>query len=221
MAVKCILTGQTPSVLDGVEQNVQDQLDSKQDKITANGILQGDGAGNITAAEITKDTVGLSNVDNTSDADKPISTATQTALDDKVNANYGQVYNRLSFYYRPSTSETAETGKIDATSPSIGLRLIGPGSNPSMIQVASDKVSIRRGPDRGTLSIAEPATATDATTKYYVDTQVSTKQDKITAQGVLKGDSEGNISSIAVATFVELSDIDNIGEIQSGDEVSY
>lgn len=32
MAVKCILTGQTPSVLDGVEQNVQDQLDSKANK---------------------------------------------------------------------------------------------------------------------------------------------------------------------------------------------
>ena len=34
--------------------------------------------------EITKTDVGLGNVDNTSDADKPISTATQAALDDKV-----------------------------------------------------------------------------------------------------------------------------------------
>lgn len=34
---------------------------------------------------VTKSTVGLGNVDNTSDANKPISTATQTALDGKMN----------------------------------------------------------------------------------------------------------------------------------------
>lgn len=91
MAVKCILTGQTPSVLDGVTENVQTQIDNKQDKITITGILQGDGQGNITAVEsigaevvtLNKSDVGLGNVDNTSDANKPISTATQTALDKK------------------------------------------------------------------------------------------------------------------------------------------
>jgi len=36
---------------------------------------------------LTKADVGLSNVDNTSDADKPVSTATQTALDLKVDEN--------------------------------------------------------------------------------------------------------------------------------------
>ena len=36
---------------------------------------------------LTKSDVGLSNVDNTSDLDKPISTATQTALDGKVDEN--------------------------------------------------------------------------------------------------------------------------------------
>ena len=37
--------------------------------------------------EVTKTQVGLGNVDNTSDLDKPISTATQTALDNKVTKN--------------------------------------------------------------------------------------------------------------------------------------
>lgn len=37
--------------------------------------------------EVTKAQVGLGNVDNTSDANKPISTATQTALDNKVTKN--------------------------------------------------------------------------------------------------------------------------------------
>lgn len=66
-------------------------VDSKQDKVLANGVLQGDGSGNISAAETTevelvtldKSSVGLDNVDNTSDANKPISTATQTALNNK------------------------------------------------------------------------------------------------------------------------------------------
>lgn len=49
MAVKCILTGQTPSVLDGVTENVQTQIDDKQSRITANGFLKGDGTGDITA----------------------------------------------------------------------------------------------------------------------------------------------------------------------------
>ena len=69
----------------------QTALDTKQDTIIANGILKGDGTGNISAVEeaevelveITKSTIGLSNVDNTSDIDKPISTATQTALNGK------------------------------------------------------------------------------------------------------------------------------------------
>ena len=38
---------------------------------------------------LTKENFGLGNVDNTSDLDKPISTATQAALDDKVTAIEG------------------------------------------------------------------------------------------------------------------------------------
>jgi hypothetical protein len=40
--------------------------------------------GKIANGAVTKDMVGLANVDNTSDANKPISTATQTALDAKA-----------------------------------------------------------------------------------------------------------------------------------------
>jgi hypothetical protein len=40
------------------------------------------GSGNI---DLAKGDVGLGNVDNTSDANKPVSTATQTALDAKTN----------------------------------------------------------------------------------------------------------------------------------------
>ena len=40
-----------------------------------------------TVTGLSKSDVGLENVDNTSDADKPISTATQAALDGKVSSN--------------------------------------------------------------------------------------------------------------------------------------
>lgn len=67
------------------------KVDAKQDKVLVDGILKGDGQGAISAAEtqevelvtLTKADVGLGNVDNTSDANKPISTATQTALSGK------------------------------------------------------------------------------------------------------------------------------------------
>ena len=67
------------------------KVDAKQDKVLVNGILKGDGQGAISAAEtqevelvtLTKADVGLGNVDNTSDANKPISTATQTDLNGK------------------------------------------------------------------------------------------------------------------------------------------
>lgn len=75
------------------KQYVDTSVANKQDKITADGILKGDGEGNITAADnievslvsIDKSTVGLGNVDNTSDLNKPISSATQTALNNKAD----------------------------------------------------------------------------------------------------------------------------------------
>jgi hypothetical protein len=64
------------------------QLASKQDTLVSGTnikTLEGQsllGSGNI---DLSKSDVGLGNVDNTSDANKPVSTATQTALDTKTN----------------------------------------------------------------------------------------------------------------------------------------
>ena len=52
--------------------------------------------------QVTKEQVGLSNVDNTSDANKPISTATQNALNGKFSATEGnnlkQIVNNMPDY---------------------------------------------------------------------------------------------------------------------------
>ena len=47
-----------------------------------------EGAWENVSNEVTKDQLGLGNVDNTSDPDKPISLATQEALDLKANQDY-------------------------------------------------------------------------------------------------------------------------------------
>lgn len=67
------------SLYSGLATSKQDVLVSGTNIKTIEGVSLL-GSGNI---DLTKSDVGLSNVDNTSDASKPISTATQTALDGK------------------------------------------------------------------------------------------------------------------------------------------
>jgi hypothetical protein len=59
------------------------KLDSETAAITYSTIDSPTFTGTVSG--VTKSHVGLANVDNTSDANKPISTATQTALDTKIN----------------------------------------------------------------------------------------------------------------------------------------
>lgn len=61
------------------------------------------GSGNI---DLTKNDVGLSNVDNTSDINKPISTATQTALDLKADKGLNIKITTPSSWVTGTTSET-------------------------------------------------------------------------------------------------------------------
>jgi hypothetical protein len=66
--------------VNGVTSAIQTQLDAKAP--TADPTFTG------TVAGVTKSHVGLGNVDNTSDADKPISDDTQDALNLKANLSY-------------------------------------------------------------------------------------------------------------------------------------
>ena len=64
-------------------------------------------AGKVGAVTVSKSDVGLGNVDNTSDLSKPISTATQTALDKKADAT--ALTEEIS---RAKTKETEIEGKM-------------------------------------------------------------------------------------------------------------
>jgi len=68
------------------QTDLQSALNAKENTITATtsaDYYRGD----KTFATLDKSAVGLANVDNTSDANKPVSLATQTALDAKVASN--------------------------------------------------------------------------------------------------------------------------------------
>jgi len=86
------LISATPEIIESL-QELEDQIANNQniiDSLNAQIALKA----NInnptftgTVSGITKDMIGLNNVDNTSDINKPISTATQTALNLKANVN--------------------------------------------------------------------------------------------------------------------------------------
>lgn len=103
------LNGQPQAIYD--DSQLKKDIESKQDKLTAgnnieikNNVISAtvQGGGNVDGATLNgqavpiqnktlnitvdKNTVELNNVDNTSDANKPISTATQAALDLKADA---------------------------------------------------------------------------------------------------------------------------------------
>ena len=76
---------------------------------------------------VTKSDVGLSNVDNTSDVNKPISSATQTALDNKVTGVASSVNNTVPVF-DGTTGKLIKQGIITDTGSKIGIGLTNPSS---------------------------------------------------------------------------------------------
>jgi hypothetical protein len=82
----------TSDVNKPISTATQAALDNKADNDTVTAVSDKLST-HLTATNphnITKSTIGLSNVDNTSDKNKPVSTATQTALDNKVDKVSGK-----------------------------------------------------------------------------------------------------------------------------------
>ena len=90
-----------------------DGLMSKADKAKLDGIEAGSNVksvnGKTGAVTLSKADVGLGNVDNTKDADKPISTAVQTALDAKAN-------NSVATESTDGLMSAADKAKLDGIS---------------------------------------------------------------------------------------------------------
>jgi hypothetical protein len=91
--------------LNGVTSSVQTQLTNLETTKAnvANPTFTG------TVSGVTKSHVGLGNVDDTSDASKPISTATQNALDAKLNLSGGTLTGFLTLSGPPTSDLHAAT----------------------------------------------------------------------------------------------------------------
>lgn len=98
------------------------ELANKEPTITA-GTTSQYFRGDKTFQELNKSAVGLSNVDNTSDANKPISTATQNALDLKYDATNpaGYVDAIGASAAAPVQSVAGRTGSITLSKVDVGL----------------------------------------------------------------------------------------------------
>ena len=113
--------------------------------------------------EVTKDQVGLGNVDNTSDANKPISNATQTALNGKFSATDG---NALKQRVDNIPELVATDITVDSVNDSVNISL--------------DKTSIVDGTLSGTTININSATASKAGILVPTD---KSKIDKIITNG--------------------------------------
>ena len=85
--------------------------------VTADGTLSANVQsvnGKTGAVTLDKSDVGLGNVDNTSDLNKPVSTATQNALDDKLNLSGGTMTGAIAMGGNAITGLGAPTNSGDA-----------------------------------------------------------------------------------------------------------
>ena len=307
MAVKCILTGQTPSVLDGVTENVQTQIDAKAadnavvhlagnetisgTKTFTGGVVMKGGAdvassGNAilnvegVATDIdyinmyvsggTKTTSPLVLQNNSSGSGNVgIGTATPSEKLEVVGNVKATKFkgdgSELTNVPYPVTSVAGKTGAVTLAASDVGaiatvenltvsdslsytmtdgtikagfqkidndthMVLVGYSNVEDrcvglIVRPNSDYVQISVGfynQSNGDMDIANPAVTftnlanplinTDAANKAYVDTSVSTKQSKITTNGILKGDGTGTVTA-AEEIEVELVEVtaDSIG----------
>lgn len=113
--------------------------------------------------EVTKDQVGLGNVDNTSDANKPISNATQTALNGKFSATDGNALKQ----------------RVDNIPELVATDITVDSDNDS-VNISLDKKSIVDGTLSGTTININSATASKAGILVPTD---KSKIDKIITNG--------------------------------------
>lgn len=307
MAVKCILTGQTPSVLDGVTENVQTQIDAKAadnavvhlagnetisgTKTFTGGIVMKGGADVASSGNAVLNVEGVATdtdyidmyVSGGTNKTRPlvlqnnssgsgnvgIGTATPSEKLEVVGNVKATKFkgdgSELTNVPYPVTSVAGKTGAVTLAASDVGaiatvenltvsdslsytmtdgtikagfqkidndthMVLVGYSNVEDrcvglFVRPNSDYAQISVGfynQSNGDMDIANPAVTftnlanplinTDAANKAYVDTSVSTKQSKITTNGILKGDGTGTVTA-AEETEVELVEVtaDSIG----------
>lgn len=140
--------------------------------------------------EVTKDQVGLGNVDNTSDANKPISNATQTALNGKFSATDGNALKQ----------------RVDNIPELVATDITVDSDNDS-VNISLDKTSIVDGTLSGTTININSATASKAGILVPTD---KSKIDKIITNGNGTKYLSDNGTYSSDINIIELQDIRDI-----------
>lgn len=143
-------------------------------------------AGKTGAVTLAKSDVGLSNVDNTSDAAKPISTATQTAINGKANTSHTHASSDL-------TDSTA-----------VGRSVLS----------AADATAARTAIGAGTSSLSIGATGTTAAAGNHTHTIANVTDATTTGQAVVKAASAAAARTAIGAGTSSLVIGDNAGQAQ-------
>jgi hypothetical protein len=151
--------------LDGVTSAIQTQINSKLESTTASSTYAPLASPTFTGtvSGVTKSHVGLGSVDNTADADKPVSTATQTALDLKAPKADPTFTGTVVLPSTTSVGDVSATeiGYVNGVTSAIQTQL-------------DDKLSKTGGTMTGALTLsADPSASLHAATKQYVDNTAS------------------------------------------------
>jgi hypothetical protein len=125
-------------------------------------------AGKTGAVTLVKADVGLSNVDNTSDANKPISTAVQTAIDGKASS--------VHTHTASSISDSTATGRsvLTATDASAARTAIGAGT--SNLTIGTTGTTAKAGdyvPTKADVGLANVDNTSDANKPISTATQAA------------------------------------------------
>lgn len=102
--------------LDSQENTTANIADAKKAGTDAQSFLDSHTSNVSNPHKVTKDQVGLGNVDNTSDLNKPVSTAQQTALDKKVDkvTGYGLSKNDFTDILKNKLDGIAEGAQVNS-----------------------------------------------------------------------------------------------------------
>lgn len=150
--------------------------------------------------KVTKDQVGLGNVDNTSDANKPISNATQTALNGKFSATDGNALKQ----------------RVDNIPELVATDITVDSDNDS-VNISLDKTSIVDGTLSGTTININSATASKAGILVPTD---KSKIDKIITNGngtkyLSDNGTYKEVSGGSSSSDIKIIELLNIGDIIS------
>lgn len=154
--------GSLEGKFDGAKANQSKVADKVANKLTV-GTKTYDGSG---AVSITKTDLGLGNVDNTSDANKPVSTATQTELNKKVDKVTGSslLADTAKASYDNHIASTSNPHGV--TKSQVGLGNVGNFKAVSTVAsqglTDTEKSNARANIGAGTSSLAIGTTATTA-----------------------------------------------------------